>query len=144
MNFDVCSRVLLSRSCDERGLGWRPRAWLCSNYQPPVVRRTTVRRKWTRGGRGRWQPTKDGDTAGRSVVSPMRRDERERRQPHEVRRASTGATASNLVLEEVLAARRKVRSPPSVDRGAARREHQRLADDGDGGRRRWRPANAWW
>jgi len=30
---------------------------------------------------------------------------------------------------EVLAASRKVRSPPSVDRGAAQREHRRLADD---------------
>ena len=34
-----------------------------------------------------------------------------------------------LVLE-VLAARRKVRLPPSEDGGAVQREHRRLADDG--------------
>jgi hypothetical protein len=50
----------------------------------------------------------------------MRRDERERWGPHEVRRADTGAAASELVLE-VLAGKRKVRLPRSEDGCAAQR-----------------------
>jgi len=44
----------------------------------------------------------------------MRCDKQERRQPHEVRRARTGVATSKLLVE-ALAARRKVRSPPSDD-----------------------------
>src|SRR5260221_13700615 len=82
----------------------------------------------------------DGGTAGENVGSPwgatskgvgslMRRDEREHWQPCEVRRASTGAATSKLVLE-VLAASRNVRSPPSVDGGAAQKGEWRLAGAG--------------
>ena len=65
----------------------------------------------------------------------MRRDKRERWEPHEVRRADTGAAASELVLE-VLAAKRKMRSPRSEDGSAVQQGHRRLAEDrgavGDG------------
>jgi len=75
--------------------------------------------RWTRGGQGCWQPAEDGGTAGEGIVSPMGRNEQGRREPHEVRRAGTGAATSKLVVE-ALAARRKVRSPPSEDGGATR------------------------
>ena len=39
-----------------------------------------------------------------------------------------GVAALELVLE-MLVAKRKVRSPPSVDRGAAQQEHRRFADN---------------
>ena len=65
----------------------------------------------------------------------MRRDKHERWEPHEVRRADTGVAALELVLE-VLAAKRKMRSPRSEDGRAVQRRHRRLADDrgavGDG------------
>ena len=65
----------------------------------------------------------------------MRRDKRECWEPHEVRRADTGAAASELVLE-VLAAKWKMRSPRSEDGCAVQRGHRCLAKDrgtvGDG------------
>ena len=77
--------------------------------------------------RTRASPTPWGATS-KGVGNLMRRGEHEHRQPHEVRRAGTGAAASDLVLE-VLAAKWKVRSPPSEDGGAAHREHRGFADD---------------
>ena len=59
----------------------------------------------------------------------MRRNERERWEPHDVQRTGTGVVASELVLE-VLAAKRKVRLPRSEDGCVAQRGHRRLADDG--------------
>jgi len=80
-------------------------------------------------GEGVGSPPKMEERRARALAAPwgvmskgvgglMRRDERERRQSHEVRRASTGEVTSKLVLE-VLATRRRVRSPPSVDGGMA-------------------------
>jgi hypothetical protein len=77
--------------------------------------------------RARVSSTPWGATS-KGVGNLMRRGERECWESHEVRRAGTGAAASELVLE-MLAAKRKVRSPCSEDACTAQRERRCFADD---------------
>jgi hypothetical protein len=65
----------------------------------------------------------------KGVESLMRRRERECWEPHEVRRASKGEAASELVLG-VLAAKQKMRPPHSKNGCTAQRKCRPFADNG--------------